>query len=141
MTNKIDVVIDSKVVSLKSDASSEYMMRVALYVDKKISELKAKNLPASVDDRLRSVLIALNIADDYFKARDRNATFEHDNKKLTKDAARLGQDVARLEKENSELKAELAKVTLEFEEFMHNFDNEKPDEKEKVIPMTRKVIK
>ena len=138
MKNKIDVVINGKVISLRSEESAEHMQKVSLYVDQKIAELKAKNLSATVDERVRTVLIALNLADDYFKIKDRHTALDVENKKLTQNTARLEKENAALQEQVRALQAELAKVNTEFEDFLHNFDHHKIEEaieENQIIPL------
>ena len=123
MKNKINVVINGQVISLTSEESAEHMQKVSLYVDKKIGELKEKNLSAVVDERVRTVLVALNIADDYFKIRDRHTALDVDNQTLIKDIARLKEENAAMADQIPKLQAELAKVSTEFEDFLHSFDS------------------
>ena len=71
MANKTDteVIIGGKVYTLSSNDSEEYMQRVASYINSKISEFSKIDgfKRQSVDTQ--NVLLELNIADDYFKAR------------------------------------------------------------------------
>jgi len=133
MKNKINVVIDGKVISLRSDESAEHMQKVALYVDKKIAELKGKNLSAVVDERVRSILIAINLADDYFKIKDKHTVLESETKKLERSAAKYEKENIDLAKQLAKVQAELTKVSTEFEEFLRDFDN--PEEV--IVPLTK----
>jgi len=141
MKNKIDVVINGKVISLRSDESAEHMQKVSLYVDQKITELKNKNLSAAVDDRVNAVLIALNLADDYFKIKDRHTALDVTNQKLTGNVSRLEKENNELNEQVIKLKSELEKVTTEFEEFLQNFDQQKAqsdiDEENHIIPLSK----
>ena len=126
MTNKVDVVIGGKVLTIKSEESAEHVQRLALYVSQKIDMLKAKNLSAVVDERLRTLLIALNLADDYFKVKDQFTAQEVINQNLTAKAGKLEKENTALKSQVQKLQAQLEKVTGEFEDFLHNFDNQAP---------------
>jgi len=117
MKDKVDVVINGKVLTLKSNESPEYMQKVALHVDQKILDLKAKNLSSVVDERVRALLIAVNLADDYFKIKDRHTATDVVNKKLTQEVARLEkksdsfvEQIKTLKNENTTLSDELKKI-------------------------------
>lgn len=73
-----EVVIDGKVYTLSGYEEPEYLQKVAAYINSKISEIDRmdgmKNLPAN----MKSVMIQLNIADDYFKAKSQVEKLEHD---------------------------------------------------------------
>jgi len=141
MTNKIDVVIGGKVLTIRSEESAEHVQRIAMYVDQKIQMLKEKNLTAVVDERLRAVLIALNLADDYFKVKDLYTAQEITFQKVAKETVKLEKENATLKNQMKKLQAKLDKVTGEFEEFLHNFDNQEEKsvgngKKVKALPQT-----
>ena len=71
MAGKTDteVIIGGKVFTLSGNESEEYLQKVANYINNKIAEYNKvdgfKKQPVDV----QNVLMQLNIADDYFKAR------------------------------------------------------------------------
>ena len=73
-----EVVIDGKVYTLCGYEEPEYLQKVAAYINSKIGEIDtlegAKTLPAN----MKSVMIQLNIADDYFKAKSQVEKLERD---------------------------------------------------------------
>lgn len=73
-----EVVIDGKVYTLSGYEEPEYLQKVAAYINTKINEIDRmdgmKNLPAN----MKSVMIQLNIADDYFKAKSQVEKLERD---------------------------------------------------------------
>ena len=73
-----EVVIDGKVYTLSGYEGEEYLQKVAAYINSKINEFEAldntKHLPAN----MKSTLIQLNIADDYFKAKAQVEKLERD---------------------------------------------------------------
>jgi len=124
MTNKVDVVIGGKVITIKSSESAEYVQRLARYVDQKIESLKAQNMSAVVDERLRTLLIALNLADDYYKIKDQHTAQEVYTANLSNDKTRLEKENASLRKKVEKLEVDLSEMTSEFEEFLRNFDEQ-----------------
>ena len=73
-----EVVIGGKVYTLCGYEEPEYLQKVAAYINNKINEIDAldgaKTLPANT----KSVMIELNIADDYFKAKSQVEKLERD---------------------------------------------------------------
>ena len=134
MKNKVDVVISGKVITIRSEESAEYLQKIALYVDQKIDALKAQNLSAVVDDRLRTLLIALNLADDYFKIKDKHTAQEMISTKLSIENDKMEKENITLKDQVQKLQTELTQVTTEFEEFLHNFDNPEPLVEPQAIP-------
>ena len=88
-----EVIIGGKVFTLSGYESEEYLQKVASYLNNKISEYNDdenfKRLPLDS----QAVLVQLNIADDYFKAR--------------KQIELLEEDIANRDKELYDLKHEL----------------------------------
>ncbi len=75
-----EVVIDGKVLTVSGNESVEYLQKVAAYINNKINEY------SKIDDYKRqsaekqSLLIQLNMADDYFKAKNQIELLEQDIK-------------------------------------------------------------
>ena len=96
-----EVVIDGKVYTLSGYEGEEYLQKVAAYINSKINEFEAmdsmKHLPAN----MKSTLIQLNIADDYFKAKKQIGVME--------------EEIAAKEKELYDLKHELIAAQIKLE--------------------------
>ena len=80
---RVSVKIFGQEYVLSGDSTREQMRRVSDYVDAKMQEI-ALGLPAGPLSSL-AVLTAVNIADEYFKARDGIEEFRRENQRLTKD--------------------------------------------------------
>ena len=68
--NDIPVVINNKVYTLSGFESEEYLQNVASYINGKIQECQSSESYRRFNAEYQSVLLALNIADDYFKAKN-----------------------------------------------------------------------
>jgi len=89
------VRIAGKEYAMVGTESSDYVHRVALYVDRKMQEIGMMTNLATND---LAVLTSLNITDELIKAQD-------DNAKLRRDLAEARQEVTRLSRENTVLKS------------------------------------
>ena len=69
---KLQVLIAGEVVVLSGEESPEYIQRLARYIDKKMFELGREKKVVSFNSFTKTLLIALNIADDLFKEIDTN---------------------------------------------------------------------
>ncbi len=71
MADKTDtqVVIGGKVLTLRGSESEEYLQRVAAYINGKIAEYSKVDSYIRQSADLQAILLELNIADDYFKAK------------------------------------------------------------------------
>ena len=133
---KVDVLMGNVRITLRSDESPEYLQKLASYVDQKIADLKAKNLSASVDERRRSLFIAMNLADDYFKLKDRHTAQDVEHKELINEKAGLQATVADLQKENATLADQLTRLKADYEhvqKLLDDFDNRKPKQSDEII--------
>ena len=74
----IEVIIGGKVFTLSGYESEGYLQKVASYINNKISEYsKLDNFRRQPPDT-QSVLLQLNIADDFFKAKKQIAALEEE---------------------------------------------------------------
>lgn len=96
-----EVIIGGKVFTLSGYESEEYLQKVASYINNKMTEYnKVDGFRRQSLDR-QNVLLQLNIADDYFKAKNQITLLE--------------EDVAQKEKELYDLKHELIAAQIKLE--------------------------
>ena len=71
MSSKTDteVIIGGKVFTLSGYESEEYLQKVASYINNKIKEYNKNESFKRLTLDMQNVLLQLNIADDYFKAK------------------------------------------------------------------------
>lgn len=75
-----EVIIGGKVLTVSGNESAEYLQRVAAYINSKINEYtKMDSFKRQSVDK-QNMLIHLNIADDYFKAKNQIELLEQDLK-------------------------------------------------------------
>ncbi|OUP50982.1 cell division protein ZapA [Lachnoclostridium sp. An181] len=73
-----EVIIDGKVYTLSGFESEEYLQKVAVYLNHKMSECAGHEGYRKQSAETRTILLGLNIADDYFKAKKKAETLEGD---------------------------------------------------------------
>lgn len=71
-----DVLIGGKIYSLSGYESEEYLHKVASYINNKIGEFDSMDAYKRLSAEMKATLLQLNIADDYFKAKDRVESLE-----------------------------------------------------------------
>lgn len=69
MERLVEVSILGHEYTVKTDADAEYIQEIASYVDQKMSEIVRNTKTVSTLNV--AILAALNIADDFFKERDK----------------------------------------------------------------------
>lgn len=102
-----EVVIDGKVYTLSGYEGEEYLQKVAAYINNKIIEFDAiedyRHLPLN----MKNTLIQLNIADDYFKAKDQVTKLENDLEQKEKEIYDLKHDLI-----SNQVKTETAEASI-----------------------------
>ena len=96
-----EVIIGGKVFTLSGYESDEYLQRVASYINNKVAEYSKVDSFRRQPVDMQNVLLQLNIADDYFKAK--------------KQIDILEEDITNKEKEIYDLKHELIAAQMKLE--------------------------
>ena len=121
--NDIKVVINNKVYTLSGQESEDYLKNVATYINGKIAECRSSEAYRRFNAEYQNVLLALNIADDYFKAKDQV------NQMLTEDDDK--------DKQIYDLRHEVIEVQIKYESAQKMIE----EYKEKISELQRQIIK
>ena len=115
--NNTEVIIGGKVFTLSGYESEEYLQKVAAYINGKLSEFNADDAYRRQSAEYRANLMYLNIADDYFKAKNmvESLQTEIDNKDkqindLKHELITSQIKIEALNKERTELKGQISRV-------------------------------
>lgn len=117
-----EVIIGGKVLTLSGYESEEYLQKVASYINNKINEYGRMDSFRRQPLDKQNVLLQLNIADDYFKAKNQISLLE--------------EELQAKEKELYDLKHELisAQIKLESsEEKVKELQREANDNTKKIV--------
>ena len=121
--NDIKVVINNKVYTLSGQESEDYLQNVATYINGKIAECQSSEAYRRFNAEYQNVLLALNIADDYFKAKDQV------NQMLTEDDDK--------DKQIYDLRHEVSEMQIKYESAQKMIE----EYKEKISELQRQIIK
>ena len=121
--NDIKVVINNKVYTLSGQESEDYLQNVATYINGKIAECQSSEAYRRFNAEYQNVLLALNIADDYFKAKDQV------NQMLTEDDDK--------DKQIYDLRREVIEVQIKYESAQKMIE----EYKDKISELQRQIIK
>ena len=106
MPSKTDteVIIGGKVFTLSGYESEEYLQRVASYINNKINEYNKVDSFRRQPLDTQGVLLQLNIADDYFKAKKQISILEEELRAKDKELYELKHELisAQIKLESSE---------------------------------------
>ena len=99
-----EVIIGGKVFTLSGYESEEYLQKVAMYINNKMAEYNRQDGFKRLPIDTQSVLLQLNIADDYFKAKKQIETLEEEIQGREKDMYDLKHELiaAQIKLENTE---------------------------------------
>ena len=99
-----EVIIGGKVFTLSGYESEEYLQKVAVYIKNKMAEDNRQDGFKRLPIDTQSVLLQLNIADDYFKAKKQIETLEEEIQGREKDMYDLKHELiaAQIKLENTE---------------------------------------
>ena len=104
---RAEVVIDGKVYTLSGYEGEEYLQKVAAYINGKITEYDTLEDYRHLPLNMKSTLIQLNIADDYFKAKAQVEKLERDIELKDKEIYDLKHDLI-----SNQIKTETAESTM-----------------------------
>ena len=91
--NNVQVIIDGKVYTLSGYEDEDYLNKVAMYINNKLTELKATDSFKRLNKEVQNTLVYLNIADDYYKVKKQADLLEietEDKSKVTDEIRRGG---------------------------------------------------
>ncbi|HPU62708.1 MAG TPA: cell division protein ZapA [Mobilitalea sp.] len=77
--NDIEVIINNKRYTLSGYESEEYLQKVASYINSKYNEFRNRDAYKFSDSELKHIMIQINIADDYFKEKEKLKELEEEN--------------------------------------------------------------
>lgn len=118
--NYIDVVIDGKIYNIGGFESEAYLQKVASYINNMILDFKQNENYRMQKQDMQRILLEINIANDYFKAKKQADLLEHDLEVKEKEVYDLKHELivsdAKAETAQKELDEALEKIkTLEKE--------------------------
>lgn len=120
----IQVLIGGKVYTLSGYESEEYLQKIALYINNKMDEMNSMPNYMRLNSDMQKILLQMNMADDYHKAKHQIEVLEADIEEKDKVeydlkheliAAQIkldeaSKEIERLKEENNELQKEIVKL-------------------------------
>lgn len=111
MNTKMEVKINNMEYVVVSNEPEEYVQRVALLVNKKISEVKNTN--GQLSTAMLSVMAAMNLADEVLKANDSLNNLRTEITEYMEDARESGAELEEKKLEVETLKEDMHKLEIE----------------------------
>lgn len=120
--NDIPVVINGRIYNLSGYENTDYLQEVANYMNSKIAECKASDGFRRLNAEYQNILLAINIADDYFKVKN--------------ETGKLSAQDDEKEKQIYDLRHEVIETQIKYESAMRLVE----EYKEQVNALQRKII-
>ena len=117
-----EVIIGGKVYTLCGYESEEYLQKVASYINNKLNEYNAIESFRRSPMDMQNVLMQINLADDYFKAKNQVAAMQ--------------EELEAKDKEVYDLKHELVTTQMK----MENLDKSLKSAKEELAVKDKKIV-
>lgn len=116
----VSVVIDGSVIKLSSGDDEEYIQKVASYINGKISECKTSPSFKKQTRDMQDMIIKLNIADDYLKAKKRVEELEAELSAKNDEIYNLRHDTIALQIKADAANAEIETLKSEVNRYQKN---------------------
>ncbi|MCR4781904.1 MAG: cell division protein ZapA [Lachnospiraceae bacterium] len=114
-----NVIIGGKMYTMSGYEEEEYLQKVATYINHKLEEVEKLESYSQLSSDMKNILLNLNLADDYFKAKERVLSNEAELKHKDQEIYNLKHELVshqvnaeESEKEIQELKEEIQELRL-----------------------------
>ena len=105
-----EVLIGGRKYTISGYEEEEYLQRVATYINNKLREYNEMDAFRKLQTEERAALLEINIADDFFKAKEQIEKLESDVETKDQDIFKFKHDLINAQVENEELKSKLEKL-------------------------------
>lgn len=131
--NEAEVAIGGKVITLSGYESREYIQKVAAYLDNKLDEHKKMESYNRLPLEFQNIMLQLNIADEFFKAKNMADTLKGDLESKDKEIYDLKHELitlqAKADKQAEEI-AQLKKDAQDYESMIIGLEAQKDTKKQ-----------
>ncbi len=112
--NDVDVIINNKKYTLSGFESDEYMQKIASYINSKYAQFRLVEQFRHLDADMKNVLLEINIADDYFKAKKQVNEYETESENKSNEIFDMKHELITMQTRNEALSKELAQAKDDF---------------------------
>lgn len=111
-----EVLIDGRKYTLCGVEGDEYLQKIASYINRKLTEFKKRESYQRMDMELRNIMLAINIADDYYKAKKRMQELKSEGEQKDKQALDMKHEIIDLQDKLKDLELKNGVVEASLEE-------------------------
>ncbi len=137
MASKTDteVIIGGKVFTLSGYESEEYLQKVASYINNKVNEYSKVDSFRRQPLDTQAVLLQLNIADDYFKAKKQIALLEEELQNKEKELYDLKHELISSQIKMENMEKDSREMELQLRENVKQIEKLEKEQKNKKLPV------
>jgi cell division protein ZapA len=112
--NDVAVIINNKKYVISGFESDEYMQKIASYINGKYAQFRLSDGFRHLDPDMKNVLLQINIADDYFKAKRQINDYENESEHKSNEIFDMKHELISMQTKNEALSKELAVAKDDF---------------------------
>lgn len=137
MSSKTDteVIIGGKVFTLSGYESEEYLQKVASYINNKVNEYSKVDSFRRQPLDTQSVLLQLNIADDYFKAKRQINILEEELQRKEKELYDLKHELISSQIKMENMEKDSREMEIKLRENAKQIEKLEKEQKNKKLPV------
>ncbi len=126
--NDVEVLINKKRYTLSGYESSEYLQRIAAYINDKVSEFEHADGYNRFDTEMKHTLLEINLADDYFKTQESASEIQKAKEDLEKEIFDMKHEIIELQEKLSDRDKQ-----------MEDLEKEKNESEQKAIRLEAEI--
>ena len=107
--NDVVVTINNKEYVIAGYESDEYLQKIAAYMNRKYKEFKEQPFYGRLNSDMRTIMLEINMADDYFKAMDQVSNLEEQLLQDSQEIFRLKHELIDTQKKLKQAQEDLKK--------------------------------
>lgn len=119
-TIDVEVVIGGKQYTISGSESSEYIQRIALHINEKLAEFKRQEGYAGLDKDMKNILLAINLSDDYYKAKQEVKELESENEEKEQELFDMKHEMINMQSQMDKLAKEAEELKTQQNEDEHS---------------------
>lgn len=112
----IEVIIQDKRYTLCGYESEEYLQKIASYINGLYTEYKSKDFYRHLETDMKNIMLQINIADDYFKAKSKVEELKALNDQMNEELFDIKHEVIAAQADLAEAKEEIERLKKELDE-------------------------
>ena len=127
--NYAEVLIDKKVYTVGGTEDTEYFQKIAAYINLKLRDLRNQSGFSKQSEDYQQVMLAINMADDYFKTQDMAELLQRQKEETEREIYSIKHDLI-----HTQMKLEEAQLRIqELEAALHISPVSADEKKEEII--------